>query len=111
MGWDLYGSRATSRSERVLARTRANSWSAWIDDFFYVIFDYGRLRVILHGSTFVSGTAMRFAIHGENGSYFKSGVDVQESQLKSGLRPSAETWGVDVVPGTFCPPGDGSIDE
>lgn len=80
------------------------------DDYFHVIFDYGRLRVILHGSTFVSGTALRFAIHGDSGSYFKSGFDVQESQLKSGLGPTAETWGVDPVLGALVPPSDGFAD-
>lgn len=82
---------------------------AEVDDYFHVTLDYGRMRVLLHGSTFVPGIARRFAIHGEHGSYFKSGFDVQESQLKSGLTPTAEAWGVDSVPGTFCPPGDSSV--
>lgn len=81
--------------------------NATTDDYFHVIFRYDRLRVLLHGSTFVSGTATRFAIHGDNGSYRKSGFDVQESQLKSGMRPTADAWGIDPVPGMLCSPSDG----
>lgn len=92
--------------KRVFADMFPQRPGAEVDDYFHVIFDYDRMRVILHGSAYVPGTALRFAIHGENGSYCKSGFDVQETQLKSGLRPTADAWGVDPVPGTFCPPGD-----
>jgi predicted dehydrogenase len=43
----------------------------------------------------------RFSIHGTRGSFVKYGLDVQEDQLKAGLRPPAPGWGVYPLPGTL----------
>ncbi|MGE6149001.1 oxidoreductase [Aeromonas media] len=69
------------------------------DDYFHVVLGYGALRVILHGSCLVSATMPRFVIHGSEGSFIKFGMDVQEEQLKLGLRPPAANWGLDPEPG------------
>ncbi|MGY6039904.1 oxidoreductase [Aeromonas sp. AE23HZ002T15] len=65
------------------------------DDYFHVVLGYGPLRVILHGSCLVSATMPRFVIHGSTGSFIKFGMDVQEEQLKAGLRPPVAGWGRD----------------
>ena len=69
------------------------------DDYFHVVLGYGALRVILHGSCLVSATMPRFVIHASEGSFIKFGMDVQEEQLKLGLRPPAANWGLDPEPG------------
>ncbi|EKP0261407.1 oxidoreductase [Aeromonas sobria] len=76
---------------------------ALADDYFHVVLGYGErsgeLRVVLHGSCLVSATMPRFVIHGSQGSFVKFGMDVQEDQLKQGLRPPAADWGHDNQPG------------
>ena len=69
------------------------------DDYFHVVLGYGEMRVVLHGSCLVSATMPRFVIHGSEGSFIKFGMDVQEEQLKLGLRPPAANWGQDPEPG------------
>lgn len=69
------------------------------DDYFHVVLGYGEMRVVLHGSCLVSATMPRFVIHGSEGSFIKFGMDVQEEQLKLGLRPPAANWGLDPEPG------------
>ncbi|MGL5812815.1 MAG: oxidoreductase [Aeromonas sp.] len=75
-----------------LAQQRPGALS---DDYFHVVLGYGQLRVILHGSCLVSATMPRFVIHGSTGSFIKFGMDVQEEQLKAGLRPPVAGWGRD----------------
>ncbi len=74
---------------------------ALVDDYFHVQLRYADKRVILHGSTLMSGGTPRFTVHGTLGSYTKSGLDTQEDALKSGTLPSAENWGIDPLPGTL----------
>lgn len=69
------------------------------DDYFHVVLGYGEMRVVLHGCCLVSATMPRFVIHGSEGSFIKFGMDVQEEQLKLGLRPPAANWGLDPEPG------------
>ena len=81
-----------------LARQRANSQS---DDYFHAILGYGTLRVILHASALVPVQPPRFVVHGRNGSFIKFGLDPQEDVLKTGRRPPAEDWGLDVLPASL----------
>ena len=54
------------------------------DDYFHVILKYGRIRVILHASSFTNSTP-RFQVFGTQGTYTKFGLDPQEEQLRQGL--------------------------
>lgn len=65
------------------------------DDYFHVQLHYGSLRVILHATMLAPAPGPRFCIHGTLGSYVKHGLDSQEEQLKTGLRPPAAGWGAD----------------
>ncbi|MGY3884890.1 oxidoreductase [Aeromonas aquatica] len=87
-----------------LAQQRPGALS---DDYFHVVLGYGALRVILHGSCLVSATMPRFVIHGSTGSFIKFGMDVQEEQLKLGLRPPAADWGRDPESGQLSRVVDG----
>ncbi|MGP6156087.1 MAG: oxidoreductase [Vulcanimicrobiaceae bacterium] len=71
---------------------RAN---AQVEDWLHIVFDYGRLRVVLHASMLALGGARRFVVHGTEGSWIKVSEDVQERQLRSGMQPGDATWGVD----------------
>lgn len=81
---------------------------AEVDDWFHVQFDYGRLRVILHASNVAAGGVPHVVIHGTAGSWIKSSADVQESQLRSGMRPGDPGWGLDPNPAVFYNGVDGT---
>jgi scyllo-inositol 2-dehydrogenase (NADP+) len=64
-----------------------------VDDYFELTLHYGRLRVIL-GSTQIGIAARpRFALHGDQGSLVKYGLDPQEERLKAGQRPLDSGFG------------------
>lgn len=79
-----------------LARQRHG---AQADDYFHAVLRYGRLRAVLHAGSLVAAHGLRFALHGERGSYLKHGLDTQEAQLRAGLTPAAAQWGEDPIPG------------
>jgi scyllo-inositol 2-dehydrogenase (NADP+) len=65
----------------------------------------------LHGSVLVPNPGPRYVIHGTRGSYSKFGVDPQEEQLKAGLRPGNDGWGIDTRPGTIWRAGETGLVE
>ncbi len=71
------------------------------DDYFHALLRYPRLRVILHASTLMVASALRFSVHGTRGSFVKQGLDSQEDALKAGRTPGDATWGLDARPGTL----------
>lgn len=71
-------------------------------DYFSIVFKYGTLRVSLKGSMLVNEPRPQFAIYGDQGSFIKYGMDIQERDAREGLHPSThaswgqeprETWG------------------
>lgn len=48
----------------------------------------GGFRAILKGSTLTRDHALRYAVHGENGSWLKTGMDTQEPELLLGALPT-----------------------
>jgi predicted dehydrogenase len=74
---------------------------AEIDDYFHVLLNYPRRRVILHGTCLAAATPLRFAVHGTMGSFIKHGLDSQEDRLKAGKTPDDPSWGADLYPGTL----------
>lgn len=71
-------------------------------DYFHAVLTYGHgLRAILHGSTLIPECGLRFAVHGDGGSFIKHGLDSQEDMLKAGHRPGCDGWGVDTLPGSL----------
>jgi predicted dehydrogenase len=87
-------------------------------DWAHAVLRYANRRVILHADMTTPAPDLRFAVHGAKASWLKSGLDVQEDQLKAGLPVGADGWGVDPRPATVvdgatgertqaaCPPGD-----
>ena len=92
----LFGLPKTIAANLTVQRREAQT-----DDWFHVLLNYDRLRVILHGSVVVAGGTPRMAIHGTGGSWLKYGLDVQEEQLVSGVIPGQTGWGQDPRPALF----------
>jgi len=74
---------------------------AGADDYFHVTLRYPTLRVILHGSLLTAASDLRLAVHGKGGSFVKHGLDPQEGQLKAGMVPGSDGYGVDSRPGVL----------
>jgi len=69
-------------------------------DYFHASLRYqDGLRVILHGSMLTADSGLRFAAHGDKGSFVKHGLDSQEDMLKAGHAPGCDAWGLDPLPG------------
>ena len=88
--------------DQLFADIQAQKADALIDDYFHLILYYGKMRVILHSSSF-SATSPRFQIFGGKATFVKYGLDPQEGQLKQGLSPKDAVFGVEAtsLQGTF----------
>ncbi|MFV3076935.1 oxidoreductase [Niveispirillum fermenti] len=85
-----------------IATQRAGDGAA---DYFHALMRYpDGLRIILHGSMLIPDSGLRFAVHGDGGSFIKHGLDRQEDQLKAGLPPGCDDWGVDPLPACLTRP-------
>ena len=84
--------------DRVTASLALQREGARSADWAHVVLEFGAKRAVLHASMLVAGGVPRFIVHGTGGSAVKQGMDVQESQLLSGMAPGAEGWGEDPDP-------------
>jgi len=66
-----------------------------VDDYFDLTLHYGAKRVILSASTLVAEPRPRFALHGNEGSFIKYGIDPQEDWMRAGKTPSDKGYGVE----------------
>ncbi|MDP9261695.1 MAG: oxidoreductase, partial [Actinomycetota bacterium] len=65
------------------------------DDFFQLVLRYGEMIAMLQAGSLVSGGSARFSVHGERASVAKQKPDVQEDQLRAGVVPGSQDWGLD----------------
>jgi predicted dehydrogenase len=65
------------------------------DDFFQLALRYGEMIAVLGAGSLVSGGSARFAVHGDRASIVKQKPDVEEDQLRAGMLPGADDWGLD----------------
>lgn len=79
----------------VQADVFAQRTSGVADDYFHVTLGYERTRVILHSGSMVLQPGPRFEIHGNKGSFIKYGTDPQENNLKQGVSPLDDTFGIE----------------
>jgi len=70
--------------ERVYADIQRLREKTKIDDYFNIVLYYPGLRVILKSSYLARQPAAKFIIHGDKGSFIKSGQDPQEERLSRG---------------------------
>jgi scyllo-inositol 2-dehydrogenase (NADP+) len=73
-----------------------------VDDYYDIRMEYkssepgtSPLLVILKSSYLVREPGPRYVIHGEKGSFVKSGLDPQEQALAEGKIPGSEGWGIE----------------
>lgn len=64
-------------------------------DYAHAVLVYEGRRLILHADMVTPAPDLRFAVHGARASWFSSGLDVQEDQLKAGQKPGDTGWGND----------------
>jgi predicted dehydrogenase len=87
--------------ETVQATILAQRPGARTDDYAHVVLGYPGLQVVLHGTMLAAGGSPRFLVHGDKASWCKYGIDQQEPQLISGMRPGDAGWGIDPIEGTL----------
>lgn len=95
--------------DRVDADLAALRPGAPVEDWAHCVLQYPGRRVVLQASMLVAGGSPRFAVHGTRGSAVKELPDQQEAQLRAGLLPDAEGWGVDPDP-ILLHDGEGNIE-
>jgi scyllo-inositol 2-dehydrogenase (NADP+) len=87
--------------DAISADVLAQRAGAEVDDYFDLTLHYGERRACLRCSTLVAQPRPRFAVYGTSGSFVKYGLDPQEAQLKSGLTPHDDGFGLDEKDGTL----------
>jgi scyllo-inositol 2-dehydrogenase (NADP+) len=82
--------------DAVSADLRIQRKDARATDNFELILHYPNLKVTLKAGMLVREALPRFILHGEQGSFVKYGMDVQEEAVKAGQRPMTNNkWGVE----------------
>lgn len=66
-----------------------------VTDYYDLRLDYKTFSAILKCSYLVHTQGPRYILNGENGSFFKYGIDPQEELLKAGNLPIGANWGKD----------------
>jgi scyllo-inositol 2-dehydrogenase (NADP+) len=96
----------------VQADVFAQRSGARADDGFELLLGAGNARITLGASTLVTDGGPRYRVHGSMGSYVKSGLDVQEAQLRSGMSPQDPRFGVEpeLQWGTFTEGASGAAE-
>jgi Predicted dehydrogenases and related proteins len=82
--------------DAVTADVRTQRKSGKTNDYFELILHYEKLKVTLKVGMLVKIPTPRFTLLGENGSFVKYGIDVQEDELAAGLTPlNKKNWGLE----------------
>lgn len=88
---------------------QANDW-AQVTLHYQPNGERGPRHVLLHASMLNAAPSQRFGLHGVEGSLVKQQADIQEDQLRAGLSPLDESFGVDTDPLKHYD-GDGNVEE
>src|SRR5262245_26294035 len=79
----------------VQADVFAQRASAVVSDGFELLLAKREARITLGVSTLVADGGPRYRVHGARGSFVKSGLDVQEPQLRSGMAATDPSFGIE----------------
>lgn len=86
----LFGKPDTIWADIGLQRTGGS-----VDDCYHLVIGYPGLHVTLKSSYQVREPGPKFILHGTDGSFIKWGIDPQEEQLKKGMTPVSEGYGIE----------------
>lgn len=76
-------------------------------DYAHAVLRYHGFRAILHADMLSAASDLRFSVQGDRAAWIKSGLDIQEDQLKATGRAGGDGWGLDPRPGMLI---DGETD-
>lgn len=95
----------------VFADIRITRENSLVDDCFDLLLYYNTFRVRLKAGFFVRETVPSYVIQGKKGSFLKPRGDVQEEELKAGIKPNLNHWGIepDAFEGVLHTEIDGEI--
>lgn len=68
-------------------------------DYAHAVLRYEDFRAILHADMTSPAPDLRFSVQGDRAAWIKSGLDIQEDQLKTHGRAGGDGWGRDPRPG------------
>ena len=83
--------------DEVFADIRICRPGSRVDDYFEILLYYPAMRVRLRSSYLVREPGPAFVLHGSNGSFVKYRGDVQEAQLKAGMKPDKPVFGIEAA--------------
>ncbi|WP_439882900.1 oxidoreductase [Pontibacter sp. MBLB2868] len=82
--------------QEVMGDVRIQRKGSEVIDNFDVVLHYAHLKVILKAGMLVKEPTPRYRLSGDQGSFVKYGLDIQEDALKAGLSPAgAANWGIE----------------
>ncbi len=81
--------------DAVFADLRSVRKDSLVDDYFDVLLYYKFLRVRLHSTYLARRAGPGFIVHGRAGTYVKSQSNIQEAQLRSGMKPNDVAFGIE----------------
>ncbi len=64
-----------------------------VPDYYDIRLEYEGFSALLKCSYLVKNPGPRYTVHGEYGTFYKSGIDPQEELLKAGNLPVGKNWG------------------
>jgi predicted dehydrogenase len=79
----------------VTAHLRIVRKTGIVTDYYDIRLEYKGFAALLKCSYLVKDPGPRYTIHGEYGTFYKSGLDPQEEMLKEGHLPNEENWGTE----------------
>lgn len=66
-----------------------------VTDYYDIRMEYDGFSALVKCSYLVKNAGPRYTIHGEFGTFYKSGIDPQEELLKAGKLPVGDNWGTE----------------
>lgn len=66
-----------------------------VPDYYDIRLEYNGFSAIIKCSYLVKNAGPRYTVHGEYGTFYKSGIDPQEELLKAGKLPVGDDWGTE----------------
>ena len=83
------------RPDWVEGEARVTRPGGAVPDKFFCRLGFGGMRAVLSGSYYEPDFRSKYLVHGGKGSYRKWHMDIQESQLRDGMMPGDEGFGVE----------------